>query len=67
MPVKQAYEADPELQALAASGDLRLIDYRHLPGIEPAHFIDEMHLGPDGRAVLTAQLARDLSDESKLR
>ena len=67
MPVKQSYEADPALQALAARGDLRLIDYRHLPGIEPAHFIDEMHLGPSGREVLTAQLARDLSDESTPR
>lgn len=64
MPVKQLYEPDPALQALAASGDLRLIDYRHLPGIEPSHFIDEMHLGADGRAVLTAQLARDLNDAS---
>ncbi len=67
MPVKQSYEADPALQALAARGDLRLIDYRHLPGIEHSHFIDEMHLGPDGRAVLTAQLARDLASEITLR
>jgi len=64
MPVKQTYEADPALLALAARGDLRLIDYRHLPGIEPAHFIDEMHLGADGRQVLTAQLARDLLENT---
>jgi hypothetical protein len=64
MPVKQPYEADPALLALAASGDLRLIDYRQLPGIEPGQFIDEMHLGPDGRAVLTAQLARDLNADT---
>jgi hypothetical protein len=64
MPVKQTYEADPALLALAARGDLRLIDYRHLPGIEPGHFIDEMHLGADGRRVLTAQLARDLLEHT---
>lgn len=61
MPVRGHYELDGGLRALAAAGDLRLIDYRDLPGIEPASFVDEMHLGSDGRAVMTARLAQDLA------
>jgi len=64
MPVKAPYEIDPALVEMAARGDLKLIDYRHLPGIESRHFVDEMHLGPDGRAVLSAQLARDLAADT---
>jgi hypothetical protein len=67
MPIKRPYEADPALLALAARGELRLIDYRHLPAIESRHFMDDMHLGPEGRAVLTAHLARDLAADDNAR
>lgn len=67
MPIRKPYEVDPALAQLAKDGDIRLIDYRGLPGIEPRHFLDDMHLGPEGRTVLTAQLARDLATESTPR
>jgi hypothetical protein len=60
MPVRESYEIDAPLIALAAQGRIRLLDYRQLPGIEASSFLDQMHLGPAGRAVLTTRLADDL-------
>ncbi len=63
MPVREPYEIDAPLIELAAAGTIRLLDYRHLPGIDHSSFLDRMHLGEQGRAILTAQLARDLTTD----
>jgi hypothetical protein len=44
MPVRQQYELDAELLSLNVTGTLELIDLRRLPGIEPAHYLDGIHL-----------------------
>jgi hypothetical protein len=67
MPAKHPYDIDPALRSLDAQGHIRLLDYRNLPGIEATSFIDDMHLGAQGRSVLTAQLARDLATEDAAR
>lgn len=67
MPVKHAYPIDPALESLAGQGQIRLLDYRHLPGIDAGSFLDDIHLNPDGRRVLTSQLGRDLATDDASR
>ncbi len=67
MPIPEPYEIDPGLLELARQGKVVLRDYRVLPGIERASFIDSMHLGSDGRAVLSARLASDLATVTAVR
>jgi hypothetical protein len=61
MPIPESYAIDAGLQDLARRGKVALYDYRVLAGIERASFIDSMHLGANGRAVLSARLAADLA------
>lgn len=63
MPVQQEYEVDPQLRALHDNGALELIDLRKLPGIEPSHYLDGMHLNPTGQQILSRALAEDLAAE----
>lgn len=67
MPVRHPYEIDVALSELAAAGQIRLIDYRAIEGIDAASFVDDMHLAPEGRGVLTARLARDLAQPGDSR
>lgn len=63
MPVRQAYELDPALRSLSASGTFELIDLRKLPGIEPEHYLDGIHLNSTGQQILSRALAEDLAAE----
>ena len=63
MPVQQSYEIDPQLRALHENGALELIDLRKLAGIEPAHYLDGMHLNSTGQQILSRALAEDLAAE----
>lgn len=63
MPVKDAYEIDPELQSLTERGAVELIDLRKLPGIEPQHYLDGIHLNTTGQKILSRALAEDLAAE----
>jgi len=63
MPVRQAYDLDPELRSLADRGVLELIDLRQLPGIESQHYLDGMHLNTTGQQILSRALAEDLAAE----
>lgn len=60
MPVTKPYDIDPGLLALAQSGRVTLLDYRHVEGIGPGSFLDSMHLRPAGRDVLSVRFAADL-------
>lgn len=63
MPVRQAYDLDPELRALTERGAFELIDLRQLPGIEPEHYLDGIHLNTTGQQILSRALAEDLAAE----
>jgi hypothetical protein len=61
MPVRTEYELDEDLLALAERGIITHLDYRAMPGLDAAAFIDAMHLTEAGQAVLTARLVDDLA------
>jgi hypothetical protein len=63
MPVREAYDLDPTLRALADRGMLELIDLRKLPGIESQHYLDGIHLNTTGQQILSRALAEDLAAE----
>ena len=63
MPVQQAYELDPQLRSLTEQGAFELIDLRQLPGIEPKHYLDGIHLNSTGQQILSRALAEDLAAE----
>lgn len=60
MPIRGDYDLDPALRDLTRRMNVPMLDYRNLPGIDPAHFKDSMHLDPRGARRLTGQLAEDL-------
>jgi hypothetical protein len=60
MPVQQEYDLDPQLQALARRGKIRLLDLRHVEGIDASSYLDAMHLNNDGRQTLTRRLMHEL-------
>jgi hypothetical protein len=61
MPVQRAYELDPGLRALSERGAIELIDLRKLPGIEPQHYLDGIHLNTTGQQILSRALADHLA------
>ena len=63
MPVKQRYELDSELRSLADHSALELVDLRDVAGIEPAHYLDGIHLNPTGQQILSYALAEHLAAE----
>jgi len=63
MPVQEPYELDPELRSLQDRGALELIDLRKLPGIEPTHYLDGIHLNSNGQQILSRALADYLAAE----
>lgn len=60
MPVRRPYALSPALPKMLESKGVILLDYRHLDGIDPRSFADEMHLNASGRKRLTEQLSTDL-------
>ena len=63
MPVPNDYELDPGLLRLAARGEIRLVDMRHVQGIGPGSYLDAMHLNKRGQQVLSRSLARVLESQ----
>lgn len=63
MPVQQHYELDAELLSLNVQGVLELLDLRKLPGIEPTHYLDGIHLNSTGQQILSRALADHLAAE----
>jgi hypothetical protein len=63
MPVQQPYELDSTLLSLKERGVLEVIDLRKLPGIEPGHYLDGIHLNTTGQQILSRALAEDLAAE----
>jgi hypothetical protein len=67
MPIPEKYEIDAGLLQLVAEGKLELLDYRKLPGVGLPSFIDSMHLGAEGRSILSVRLAADIAPITSLR
>jgi hypothetical protein len=60
MPVQQEYDLDSQLQALVQKGKIRLLDFRHVDGIDAASYRDPIHLNQDGQQTLTRRLVEEL-------
>ncbi len=62
LPVKgDSYELDPQLIRRIDSGNSILLDYRRIEGISDASYIDQMHLGAGGAALVTTKIAQDIA------
>ena len=62
MPVRDnPYTVDRALVQLLESRNVPLLDYTNLEQIAYGSFLDDMHLSPQGSAVLSTRLAKDLS------
>lgn len=61
MPQREPYQLDPQLQPAVERAGMTLIDARGAPGLGGESFEDEMHLTPDGAAVYSRHLARQLA------
>jgi hypothetical protein len=60
MPTTRRYALPAGLEEVARSGGARFIDMRAVPGLTPELYLDSIHLGPEGAALFTRQLASEL-------
>ena len=62
IPVRDdPYEIEQGLLTVLKNREIPLLDYTNLHQIDSSSFLDDMHLKPNGAAVLSARLSKDLS------
>jgi hypothetical protein len=61
MPLRDAYTMDPLVQKIVEDGGMTFVDCREVAGLGRESYIDEMHLKPEGAAVYSQFLARQLA------
>jgi hypothetical protein len=67
MPIAAPYELEPQLLALLAEQQVRLVDCRHVPGIVPAMFPDGIHMTADAAQLYSRYLAEHLAATDLVR
>lgn len=61
LPLRDRYDIDAGLYALARDAKTPLIDARLLPGLRREQFLDDRHLRPEGAALVSRRVAEDLA------
>jgi hypothetical protein len=61
MPLREAYTLDPLVQKTVEDGGMTFVDCRQVTGLGRESYVDEMHLKPEGAAVYSQFLARQLA------
>jgi hypothetical protein len=61
MPLRDAYTLDPLVRKTIEDGGMAFVDCREVAGLGRESYIDEMHLKPEGAAVYSRFLARQLA------
>ena len=61
MPQREPYELDPQLQPIIERAGMTFTDARAPSGLGGEGFVDEMHLSPNGAAIYSRYLARQLA------
>lgn len=62
MPTRSSYDLDPRLPNVIEANGAVFVDARDVPGLEPAHFRDALHLDEAGAAIYSAYVAPLLLD-----
>lgn len=61
MPLREAYTLDPSVRSIVEAGGMTFVDCRQVAGLGRESYVDEMHLKPEGAAVYSQFLARQLA------
>jgi hypothetical protein len=59
-PTREPYSLSPTTVARVRAAGAELLDLREVPGLEPRHYADGVHLTSEGKALYTARLAAAL-------
>jgi hypothetical protein len=62
MPLRAPYALDPGFQQYVEDFKITFIDAREVPGLNVTHYLDSMHLGPEGARIFSAYLGWRLTD-----